>query len=166
MGFKEQLRKVWKSALAWCNTPSTPRLAVLTPGSSLGSYIVPTDQHESFVRTLSSLMRAWENIPVGHPSQISPSQAHLIWRFFRDKLPKKKIHLVDISTLLIILRLGPGYHHPLGLGYHNPPHWRSRRSTLSLEPPLLATSMCLVSSYAMPCDHSGPTITPRPLLDR
>jgi hypothetical protein len=26
-----------------CNTPSNPRLAVLTPDSSLGSYIVPTD---------------------------------------------------------------------------------------------------------------------------
>jgi hypothetical protein len=41
---------------------------VLTPGSSLGSYIIPTDQHESFVRTLSSLMRTRENFPVGHPS--------------------------------------------------------------------------------------------------
>jgi hypothetical protein len=40
-----------------CNTPSTPGPAVLTPGSSLGSYIVPTDQHRSFVHTLSSLMR-------------------------------------------------------------------------------------------------------------
>jgi hypothetical protein len=34
-----------------------PGPAVLTPVSSLGSYIVPTDQHEPFVRTLSSLMR-------------------------------------------------------------------------------------------------------------
>jgi hypothetical protein len=31
--------------------------AVLNPSSSLGSYIVPTDQHKSFVHTLSSLMR-------------------------------------------------------------------------------------------------------------
>jgi hypothetical protein len=50
-----------------------PGPAVLTPGSSLGSYIVPTDQHESFVRTLSSLMRTRENFPVSHPSQIAPS---------------------------------------------------------------------------------------------
>jgi hypothetical protein len=83
--------------------------AVLTPGSSLGSYIVPTDQHESFVCTLSSLMRTRENFPVGHPSQIAPSQARLTWRFFRDRLPKKKMHLVDMITLLIILSLGPGY---------------------------------------------------------
>jgi hypothetical protein len=77
--------------------------AILTPSSSLGSYIVPTDQHESFVRTLSSLMRTRENFPVGHPSQIAPSQACLAWRFFRDRLPKKKMHLADMSTLLILL---------------------------------------------------------------
>jgi hypothetical protein len=59
-----------------------PGPAVLTPGSYLGSYIVPIDQHESFVRTLSSLMRTRENFPVGHPSQIAPSQARLTWRFF------------------------------------------------------------------------------------
>jgi hypothetical protein len=34
-----------------------PRLAVLTPVSSLGLYIIPSDQHESFVRALSSFMR-------------------------------------------------------------------------------------------------------------
>jgi hypothetical protein len=78
-----------------------PRPAVLTPGSSLGSYIVPTDQHQSFVRTLSSLMCTRENFPVGHPSQIVPSQARLTGRFFRDRLPKKKIHLVGMDTLLI-----------------------------------------------------------------
>jgi hypothetical protein len=88
-----------------------PGPAVLTPSSSLGSYIVPTDQHESFVRTLSSLMRTRENFPVGHPSQIAPSQARLTWRFFRDRLPKKKMHLVDMITLLILLSLGPG--HPI-----------------------------------------------------
>jgi hypothetical protein len=88
-----------------------PGPAVLTPGSSLGSYIVPTDQHESFVRTLSSLMRTRENFLVGHPSQIAPSQARLTWRFFRDRLPKKKMHLVGMITLLILLSLGPG--HPI-----------------------------------------------------
>jgi uracil-DNA glycosylase len=95
----------------------TPRpisgLVVLTLGSSLGSYIVPTDQHRSFVHTLSSLMRTRENFPVGHPSQIARSQARLTWRFFRDRLPKKNMHLVDMDTLLILLSLRPGYHHPL-----------------------------------------------------
>jgi hypothetical protein len=89
-----------------------PEPAVLTPGSSLGSYIVPTDQHKSFMRTLSSLMRTRENLPVGHPSQIAPSQARLTWRFFRDRLPKKKMHLVGMITLLILLNLWPEYHHP------------------------------------------------------
>jgi hypothetical protein len=88
--------------------------AVLTPVSSLGSYIVPTDQHESFVRTLSSLMRTQENFPVGHLSQIAPCQARLTWRFFRDRLPKKKMHLVGMDTILILLSLGTGNHHPRG----------------------------------------------------
>jgi hypothetical protein len=57
-------------------------------------------------------MRTRENFPVGHPSQIAPSQAHLTWRFFRARLPKKKMHLVGMDTLLILLSLGPGYHHP------------------------------------------------------
>jgi hypothetical protein len=29
------------------------------------------------------------------------------------------MHLVDTSTLLTLLSLGPGYHHPPGPGYHN-----------------------------------------------
>jgi hypothetical protein len=51
-----------------------------------------------------------------------------------------------------------------GPGYHNAPpleDQRPRQSTPIQEPPLLATSVCLVSSYAMPCDHSGPTCAMR-----
>jgi hypothetical protein len=93
---------------------SIPGPVVLTPGCSIGSYIIPTDQHESFVCTLSSLIHTRENIPVGHPSQIAPSQARLTWRFFRDRLLKKKMHLVGMDTLLILLSLRPGNHHPRG----------------------------------------------------
>jgi hypothetical protein len=101
------------SALIPLITPHTIHgPAVLTPGSSLGSYIVPTDQHRSFVCTLSSLMRTREDFSFGHPSQIAPSQAHLTWRFFRDRLPKKKMHLVGMDILLILLSLGPRNHHP------------------------------------------------------
>jgi hypothetical protein len=64
-------------------------------------------------------MHTWENFSVGHSSYIAPSQARLTWRFFRDRLPKKKMHLVCMSTLLILLSLGSGYHHPSGPGYHN-----------------------------------------------
>jgi hypothetical protein len=61
--------KLRGSALIPLVTPrSIPGPAELTPGSSLGSYIVPTDQHESFVRTLSSLMRTREKFLVGHSS--------------------------------------------------------------------------------------------------
>jgi hypothetical protein len=63
------------------------------------------------VRTLSSLMRTRENFPVGYPTQIAPSQACLTWRFFRDRLPKNKMHLIGMNTRD---RLGPGYHHPRG----------------------------------------------------
>jgi hypothetical protein len=109
------LMKPRGSALIPLVTPRPiPRPVVLTPDSSLGSYIVPIDQQESFVRTLSSLMRTRENFPVDHPSQIALSQACLTWRFFRDRLPKKKMHLVGIDTLLILLSLGLGYHHPRG----------------------------------------------------
>jgi hypothetical protein len=54
---------------------------------------------------------------LNHP-KIALGQARLTERFFLDKLPKKKMHLIDMSTLLILLSLRPGYHHPLGLGYH------------------------------------------------
>jgi hypothetical protein len=105
------------SALIPLVTPRPiPGPAVLTPGTSLGSYIVLIVQHGSFVHTLSSLMRTRENFPVGHPSQIAPSQAWLTWRFFRDRLPKKKMHVVGMDTLLILLSLGPGYHTMLGKG--------------------------------------------------
>jgi hypothetical protein len=66
------------------------------------------------MHTLSSLMPTRENFSVGHPSQIAPNQAHLTWRFFRDRLPKKKMHLVGMDTLLILFSLRPGYHHPRG----------------------------------------------------
>jgi hypothetical protein len=95
-----------------------PGPAVLTPGSSVGSYIVPTNQHGSFVHTLSSLMRTGENFPVGHPSQIAPSQARLTWRFFRHRLPKKEDapcwYGYSINSIkpwaMISPSQGPGYH--------------------------------------------------------
>jgi hypothetical protein len=108
-------------------------------------------------------MRTRENFLVGHPSQIAPSQARLTWRFFRDRLPEKKMHLVGMSTLLILLSLGPGYHHPRGqdITIHPLEDRRPRRPTPIQEPPLLAMSVCLVSSYDMPCGHSGPTCAMR-----
>jgi hypothetical protein len=56
--------------------PSTPGPVVLTPDSSLGSCIVPTDQHRSFVRTLSSLMRTQKTSrSVTHPKLLQDKQA-------------------------------------------------------------------------------------------
>jgi hypothetical protein len=170
-GEMERIRKGVREREIYSITPHPiPRPTILTPDNSLRSYIISTDQHESFVRTMSILMHTRENFPVGHPSQIAPSEAHLTWRFFRDRLPKKKMHLVGMDTLLILLSLGPEYHHPRGQDITIHP---LRRPTSSLinpiqEPPLLATSMCLVSSYAMPCHvttldpHAPCTIYPNP----
>jgi hypothetical protein len=132
---------------------------VLTPGSSLESYIVHRDQHGSFVHTLSSLMQTRENFPIGHPSQIVPNQARLTWRFFQDRLSKKKMHLVYMSTLLILLNLRPGYHHPRGQDITIHPLRRPMSSSVNPNPETspLAMSVCLVLSYDMPCDHSRPT---------
>jgi hypothetical protein len=52
-----------------CNTSSTLGQVILTHVSPLESYITPTNQHEPFVRTLSSLTRTREDFPVGQPSQ-------------------------------------------------------------------------------------------------
>jgi hypothetical protein len=133
---------------------------VLTLGSSLGSYIVPTNQHDSFVRTLFSLIRTRENFLVSHPSQIAPSQACLTWRFFRDRLPKNKMHLVDMITLLIVLSFGLGYHNPWGkeITIHT-----LRRPTSSLLNPKLGTSPLghvFVSSVVI-CHASEPTCAMR-----
>jgi hypothetical protein len=59
-------------------------------------------------------MRTRQNFSIGHPSQNAPSQARLTLRFFRDRLSKKKIHLLGMDILLILLSLGPEYHHPRG----------------------------------------------------
>jgi hypothetical protein len=146
-----------------CNTPSNPWTGGTYSWQLARITYCPTDQHESFVRTLSSLMRTRENFLVGHPYQIAPSQAHLTWGFIRDRLLKKKMHLVGMNTPLILLSLGPRYPIPGARISQSTPleDRRPRRSTLIQEPPLLATSMSLVSSYAMPCDHSGPTCAMR-----
>jgi hypothetical protein len=78
-----------------------------------------------------------KNFPVSHPSQIAPSPARLTWRFFRDRLSKKKMHLVYMSTLLILLSLEPGYHHTKGQDITIHP---LRRLTSSSVNPSLGTS--------------------------
>jgi hypothetical protein len=123
-----------------------PGPTVLTPDNSLGSYIVPTDQHKSFVCTLSSLMRTRENSPVGHPSQIAPIQARLTWRFFRERLTKKKMHLIGMDTLLILLSLGPGYHHLKGQDITIHPLRRPTSSSVNLNPGTFPLSHICVSS--------------------
>jgi hypothetical protein len=94
-------------------------------------------------------MRTRENFLVGHASQIAPSQAHLTWRFFWDRLPKKKMHLVDMITLLILLSLRPGYNHLLGPGYHNPPLRRPTSLSVNPKPGTSPLSHVCVSSVVI-----------------
>jgi hypothetical protein len=54
-------------------------------------------------------MHTREDFPIGHPSQYCSRPS---------TLPKEKTNLVGMSTLLFLLSLRPGYHHPLGPGYH------------------------------------------------
>jgi hypothetical protein len=110
---------------------------------------LPTNQHGSFVRTLSSLMRTRENFLVGHPSQIAPSQARLAWRFFWGRLPKKKMHLVGMSTLLILLSPGPGYHHPPGQDITIHPLRRPMSSSVNPNPGTSPLSHIYVSSVVI-----------------
>jgi hypothetical protein len=90
-----------------------------------------------------------EHFPVGHQSQIAPSQASLTWRFFRDRLLKKKMHLVGMSTLLILLSIGPGYHYPLGPSYHNPPLRRPTSSSVNPKPGTSPLGHVCVSSVCL-----------------
>ncbi|KAM6595384.1 hypothetical protein CsatA_005908 [Cannabis sativa] len=59
----------------------------------------PTDQHKCFQRALSSLTRILGKLPRRSPVlEIAPGQARLTVEFFRDGLPKNKMHLVDIGS--------------------------------------------------------------------
>jgi hypothetical protein len=110
------------TGLVWCNTPSNPWTAgtyswqlariiycLHRPTRVFCAHFVLTHVHPIKLPSRSPIQ-----IAPSHPSQIAPSQAHLTWRFFRDRLPKQKMHLVGMITLLILLSLGLGYHHPRG----------------------------------------------------
>ena len=99
------------SALISLVTPCPiPGPTVLTPGSSLRSYIVPTDQHESFVHTLSPLMRTRENFPI--PNFSKPSMFNL--EVLSRQASEKEDAPCWYGYSLILLSLGLGYHHPRG----------------------------------------------------
>jgi hypothetical protein len=50
-----------------CNTPTTPGLAVVTPGRPLGHRLAPQTNPNLFYTLLSSLMCTREDFPIGHP---------------------------------------------------------------------------------------------------
>jgi hypothetical protein len=101
------------------------------------------------VRTLSSLMCTRENFTIDHTSQIAPSQARFTWRFFRDRLPKKKMHLVGMNALLILLNLGPEYHHPKGQDITIQPLIRPTFSSINHNPETSPLSHVYVSNVVI-----------------
>jgi hypothetical protein len=88
-----------------------------------------------------------------HPSQIALSQACLTWRFLRDRLPKKKMHLVGMDTLSILLSLELGYHHHRGQDITIHPLRRMMSSLINSNPGTSPLSHVYMSSviicYAM-----------------
>jgi hypothetical protein len=81
---------------------------------------------------------------VTHPN-IALGQARLTKRFFRYMLPKNKIHLIGMSTLL---SLGLGYNHPPGPGYHIQTCFKPLQWFMLY----LRWSLCLVS-VCVPCNQ-------------
>jgi hypothetical protein len=80
-------------------------------------------------------------------------------KFFQDKFPKKKIHLIDmkyfINSIEPCARISPST--GAKISQSTPlEDQRLRRSTQARNLPLGHVCV-LVLSYAMPCDHSGPT---------
>jgi len=62
------------------------------------------------VRILSLLMRIREKFSVCHSFQDYSRLNTLNPEVFRDRLPKKRTHLIGMSILSFLLSLGPGYH--------------------------------------------------------
>jgi hypothetical protein len=97
------------------------------------TYTVLTNQHKSFLHTLSSLVRTRDRAHPGRTSrsvthpQISPGQARLTSEFLGDRLPEKKLQLVDMSILSILLSPWAGVSHP-----H--PHKRPTSSSVNPKP--------------------------------
>jgi hypothetical protein len=63
-----------------------------------------------------------EDFPGGHPSQDCSTPSTLKPKVLSRYAFKNKMHLIGMSTLLILLSLGSGYHHPLGSGYNVNPN--------------------------------------------
>jgi hypothetical protein len=133
-----------------------PGSAVLTPGSSLGSYIVPIDQHKSFcahfVLTHAHPRKLPGRSSIPNCSKPSTHKLEVLLRYASKKEDAPCWYDYSINSIKPWARISQST--PLE-------DRRPRRSTPIQEPPLLATSMCLVSSYSMSCDHCGPTCTMR-----
>jgi hypothetical protein len=111
-----------------------PGLAVLTPGSSLGSYIVPTDQPGSFVCTMSSLMHTRENFPGRSPipncSKPSTLNLEVLSRQASKKEDAPCWYGYSINSIKPWAKISPFQ----GPRYHNPPLKRPTSSSVNPNP--------------------------------
>jgi hypothetical protein len=126
------------------------------------------------VRTLSLLVRTWENFPVGHPSQdfSRPSTFNLevFSRYASEKEDAPYWYKYSINSIKTWARISPFTRARISQSTPSTPleDWRPRRPAQVRNLPSWP-HQCLVSSYAMLCDHSGPTYamrhTPKPLAN-
>jgi hypothetical protein len=92
------------------------------------------------------------NFLVGHPSSNRSRSSTLNLEFFSDKLPEKKVYLVDMNVLSILLSPRLGYHTLAPLEDRRP-HWSTPVQELSL----LDTSMRPVPTHVprwATCPHT------------
>jgi hypothetical protein len=133
-----------------CNTPSNPWIGGTYSWQLSRIIYRPHRPTRVFcVHFVLTHAHPRENFPVSHPSQIAPSQACLTWRFFRDRLPKKKMHLIGMDTLLILLNLGPGHHHPRGHDITIHPLRKPTSSSVNPNPGTFPLSHVCVSSVVI-----------------
>jgi hypothetical protein len=154
-----------------CNTPSNPWTGD-TYSWQLSRIIYRPHKPTRVFCAYFILTRAHpRKLPDRSPIQIAPNQARLSWRFFWDRLPKKKMHIVGMNTLLILSSLGPGCHHPRGQDITIHPLRRPTSSSVNPNPRTSPLSHVCVSSidicHAMwPLQahmlHASYTRTPNP----
>jgi hypothetical protein len=87
-----------------CNTPATPGLAVITPGSLLGSTLLFSVH---FCPHLCTPRKTSQSVT--HP-KIAPDQACLTPEFFAGGLLENKVYLGGTSILSILLSPKSGCH--------------------------------------------------------
>jgi hypothetical protein len=89
-----------------CNTPSNPGPAVFTPDSSLGLYIVSTDQQCLYVHFV--LTYAHPRKLLGQSPVLNLSKPNTLNLEFLSTYVSEKIHLININLYYLLRLQGVG----------------------------------------------------------